>query len=249
MSFPPYFNYLKNPDTVWFNPCQGFYGFWKEFNNFKKIHNLDFSNAWNSREMKRRKEIYATSVVALATQQSEIPRRLWWITKPSQDPPDGIIGTSEESPNGNLMKVREIEIVEHLQGDLLQTLNNKLTRKNYEPNTVLVCLVSETGIYDFKKISSDVCKQKLSLQHIFLAFHGATLPANGTSPSNEDIITIAKKISLIQLKPVFAVMEFDPSITCSAWRKGEEPSWLKFSGRGTENGFKDVKSDNPPNLF
>lgn len=249
MSFPSHFDYLKSPDIVWFNPCQGFYGFQREFNSFKKIHNLDFFDAWNSREMKRGKEIYATSIAALATQQSEILKRQWWITKPPQDPPDGVIGTTEESPNGNLMKIREVEVVEHLQGNLLQTLNTKLARKNYEPNTILVCLVSETGIYNFKELSSEICEQKLSLQHIFLAVHGTALPVDRISLSKEDVIAVAKKVSLIQLRPVFAMSELDPFITCSAWRKEEEPSWLKFDGRGRKVGFREVRSNNPPKLF
>lgn len=247
--FPPHLDYLKDDKIVWFNPCEGLFGFWREFDNFKKINNLNFLSAWSSREMKRAKEIYATSIAALATQQSEMSKRRWWIMKPPQDPPDGVIGTTEESPNGNLMNVREVEVVEHLRGNLLQTLDTKLARKSYEPNTILVCLISETGIYNFKKLSSEICKQNLSLQHIFLAAHGATLPANRKGLSKEDLTALVRKVSLIQLKPVFAMIELDPFITCSAWQKGEESSWLKFDGRGTEIGFKKVKSDNPPELF
>ncbi len=246
--FPPHLDYLKGPDITWFNPCYGFLGFWQEFNKFKNENNLSFDDTWKSRGIKRAKEIYVTSIAALASQQSEHLKRRWWITKPDQDPPDGVIGTIDETSLGNLINVREVEVVEHFDGDILDTITTKLKQKSYEPNTVLVCLISTTHAYNLKKISEDISKENLHLNHIFLAGHGHMV-LDKNKITEQDVLEMAKKISLMQIRPVVGVSSLDPLMICKSWAIGKETNWLKLNKRGTKAGLVAVTAENPPKLF
>ena len=144
MSFPPHLDYLKAVDITWYNPCWGYSGFWKRITEFQQERKIDFQTAWTHRDMKRNKELYVAALTALAMMQDTGTK--WWFTKTKQDPPDALIGTVQNDfeSGGNLMSVRELEIVVHFCGSLVDTVVNKLNRKHkrYEPNTALVCLLS-----------------------------------------------------------------------------------------------------------
>jgi hypothetical protein len=247
MKFPQHLEYLKSSEITWFNPCYGFHGFWEAIKKFQKEKGLGFDDAWKNREMKKAKEIYATAIAAMAMQQSEGNTRPWWFTKPTQDPPDGIIGTVSDNGIGNVMSAREVEVVEHLHGDLVETIERKLERKNYETNTILVCLVSQLGVYDYEKMHETIVAKRLSLAHIFFAGRGGRLP--GSNLTNEQILAIATKVTVVQVSPIFASIEMDPWARCLKWSKGEEGNFLKFDRRGKGVGFRKITSDNPPKLF
>lgn len=247
MTFPPHLYYLKNSDIIWFNPCWGYCGFWKRLAQFRQEQGLNEKSAWTDRGMKRNKELYATAMVALSMQQDAPTKYGWWFTKPSQDPPDGIIGTIKESPRGNIISVREVEVVEYFGGQLLDTLKNKMENKSYGPNTCLVCLLSPgtTEVLDFQNIAEQVQKLELSLAHIFVVFHGCKIAPLPKNLSLDDLI----KINLIQLAPKYGVVNFSPQTLCKIWLDGKARSWLKFAGMGKDTNLKKVTTDTPPTLF
>ena len=245
--FPPHLDYLKDKEIAWFNPCNGLYGFWKELEKLKD-RGVDFRLAWSGRDMKRAKEIYAASMAALALKETETPGQQWWIAKPKQDPPDAVIGTVTEVPGkGNLMSVREIEVVEHLSGSLLDTLEKKLAGKRYEPNTILVCLFSDGGFIDFKKISAEVLQKNLSLPNIFVVAHGGLKMA--PNMSEEEIREGILQLGIIQLAPVFRHIQISPIKVCADWLAGKEGNFLQFQGRGLKPGLTKITNPNPPRLF
>jgi len=248
MKFPPYLDYLKNLNIVWFNPCWGYYGFWKRLAEFRQEHGLDFQAAWLNRGMKRNKELYATALLSLSMQQDAPTKHGWWFTKlPDRDPPDGIIGTIVESQNGNIINVREVEVVEYFGGQLLDTLNNKIKNKLYEPNTALVCLLSPntTELFNLKDLSQQIQKIKFPLTYIFAVFHGFEIASLPKGPAPEDLA----KITLVQLAPKYVVVNFSPHISCKAWLAEKEQSWIKFTGRGRSTVLEKVIVDTAPKLF
>jgi hypothetical protein len=203
--------------------------------------------------MKRNKELYATAMAALCMQYDMPSKHGWWFTKPSQDPPDGVIGTPIEdvSRGGQAMHVREIEIVEHLNGSVIDTIQNKLVRKSYEPNTALVCLLTGRDpitVVDYKAVSEEMSRLKLPLAHVFLVGHGFKITQSFTSSSEQDQIASMLQILFIQLLPMFAVVNISPNTVCESFRAGKEKAWLRFDKLGMGTGFQEVTAE-VPKLF
>lgn len=251
--FPPHLDYLKNPEIIWFNPCWGYFDFWKKLNEFQKEKGINFNAAWGHRDFKKSKEKYASAMVALCMQQTEQSQNGWWFTKTSQDPPDGVIGTvQDKNLEGNIMSVREIEIVEHFEGSLLGTIKNKLGVKRYEPNTILICLISpkETIVsYNFKAISEELNKMNLSLAHVFVVFHGLKIASSLKDLTQNQAVEELLKISLVQLTPKYSVTSISPHNVCRQFLSGKQEAWLKFTGRGLKIGFQNVTSAEVPVLY
>lgn len=247
MAFPPHLDYLKNPDIIWFNPCWGYYGFWKRLTQFRQEKRLDFKTAWLDRGMKRNKELYATALLALSMQQDAPTKHGWWFTKPPHDPPDEVIGTILENEIGNIINVREVEVVEYFDGQILDTLNEKMRDKSYEPNTALVCLLSPntTGLLNLKELSQQIQNIKFPLSYIFVVFHGFEMASLPKNPALEDLV----KTTLVQLAPEYVVVNFSPHKICKSWADGKEQSWLKFIGRGKNTDLQKVTVITTPKLF
>lgn len=243
----PHLLYLKEKNTTWFNPCYGLCEFWKEYQKLKDKLNKPHDYIWAHRDLKKAKEIYAISIVAKAVEQQEKGGK-WWILKPRIDPPDGVIGTIIKTKGIQKMHLREVEVVEHLEGDILHTIRKKLSTKQYEANTILVCYISKGGIYDFEKESKIISKEITSLNHIFLVFNGSPLSEIPKTATNDELLRAMLKVTLVQIKPVFSVFSIDKIKDCNAWRSGNEPSFFIYEGFGRENS-RVVSLDNPPKLF
>ncbi len=203
--------------------------------------------------MKKNKELYATAMVALCMQSDMPSKHGWWFAKPLQDPPDGVIGTPIESiaEGGQAMHVREIEIVEYLNGSLIETIQNKLADKSYEPNTVLVCLLTGNNpvtIVNYKELSERIRKVRLPLSHIFLVGHGFKIDASFIDLKKTDRIAEMLKIIFIQLLPTFTTVNVSPYASCEAFRSGKEKAWLRFTKLGKGIGFEEVTME-APKLF
>jgi hypothetical protein len=234
--------YLKERGTTWFNPCYGLLGFWNEYQKLKEKLNCDDNvYLWNHRDLKRAKEIYATSIIAKITEIQEGVGR-WWIHKPKSDPPDGVIGTMANKGSGEKMYTREVEVVEHLSGEILDTIRNKLKGKYYELNTVLVCFVSGGGVYNFQKASETIVKEATNLEHIFLVFHGAEL----LKDLNTD--GLSGQISLVQIKPIYCIHTVDLGGIFEECKNGKEPGYYIFDGIGS-GGARAITMEKPPVLF
>ena len=256
MAFPPHLAYLKDTSTMWFNPCWGYHGFWKRLSEFRQEKNLDFQTAWSQRDMKKNKEMYATALAALCVQQDAPSEYGWWFTKPSQDPPDGVIATPvrDTELDANIMRVREVEVVEYLGGSLLDTIQQKLKGKSYEPNTILVCLLSPQGsnqltVFNFESLAEQIKQAALPLAHVFLAGHGFQIPLDFEKMSREQQFEEMYKIMLVQLLPKYAMTNISPLHCCKNFREGKEQAWLKFMGLGKGTGFQKVAVDTAPKLF
>jgi hypothetical protein len=247
MKFPPYFEYLKDLEITWFNPCWGYYGFWERLSLFQQEMGVDFLTAWTHRKMKRNKEIYAVAMAALSMRKDVPTKYGWWFTKPKHDPPDGLIATMIEDRGNdvNILHGREVEVMEYFSGSLLDAIKRKLKNKNYEENTILVCLLSpeKMSIFDFRELSEKIRKESLPLDHIFLVGHGFSGNSTGEN--------IKKAIStlFIQLLPSFAVIKLSPNTYCKEFKEGKEAAWLRFDKIGKGTGLKKVTVKSPPKLF
>ena len=242
-------SYLNEKGATWFNPSIGIVGFWSEFRKLKERLGGEHDVAWKHRDLKRAKEIYAISVIAKSNAMFQMPQTDWWIMKPKTDPPDGVIGTIFKKDGISKMHVREVEVVEHFTGDILDTIRKKLTRKRYEPNTVLVCLLSApTGLYQLEVLSSEISKEVTSLDHIFLVFHGMLASELPTKvESKEEILTLAK-ISVVQLKPIYGVTTIDLPEVYKSRASGKEPDFFVFEGLG-KGDMRPYSPAVPPKLF
>lgn len=247
--YPPHLSYLKEKGTVWFNPAYGVTSFWGEYRKLAEKLKKPHDYIWNHRDLKRAKEIYATSIIGMALGKQD--KKQWWMVKPKNDPPDGVIGTVIQKDGFQEIHVREVEVVEHLKGNLLDTIREKLGKKQYEPNTILVCYVSQGGVVDAKKESEIISKEITSLKHIFLVFTGmklSDLPKNTENMSKKDLARALLKISLIQIKPVFSHITIDPIEDCKNFREGKEGAFYIFKGVG-KGGTESITLENPPKLF
>lgn len=251
--FPDHLKYLHDTDIVWFNPCWGIYGFWKRFDQFQNEKKLDIDSAWNHRDMKSNKEKYVVALAAFCMKFDAPEKNGWWFTKTKEDPPDGLIGTirNDEKTGANLMSVREVEIVEHFCGSLEETICTKLHGKHYQKDTILICLLSPQTmeISDFQRISRNLITKKMSLNHIFVIFHGPLIPKNWKLLSDEEKLHKLSEISFVQLSPQFSYTGFSPIKGCENFLAGNEGAWLKFEGRGLKGGFRSATIDKAPILF
>jgi len=191
--YPPHLTYLMEKGTTWFDPCYALTKFWDKYRELRKENNLSHEQVWGHRDFREVKEIFATSIVAKATAKTENKR--WWIHKPKIDPPDGIIGTIIRKGDIEEMHVREVEVVEHLSGEIEDTLKKKLNDNRYEPNTILVCYVTHGGMYDFRKLSEVFSGNTFSLQHIFLVFIGLQVSDIPSDARGDDLLRAMFKIS------------------------------------------------------
>lgn len=251
MNFPPYLLYLKSPDITWFNPCWGYYGFWKRLDEFQKEQGISFEKAWVHRKMKRNKEVYATALAALCMQQDHPTDHGWWFTKPPQDPPDGLIGTpiSDKEQNANFMHGREVEIVEYFSGSIVDTITQKLDRKAYEEHTILLCLLSPTikdiSVYNFADIAKQIQQIKLPLAHIFLVGHGCKITLSLKELSKEQLLIEMNKIMFVQLSPKYGFVNISPQQCCAGFIEGKGSAWLKFTKIGKSTIFQQVTGELP----
>lgn len=243
--YPAHLSYLKEKGIAWFNPAYGIVGFWKEYGTVAK-RITDPKVLWAHRDLKRAKEIYAISIIAMALAKQD--GRKWWIIKPREDPPDGVIGTIIEENGIPKMHLREIEVVEHVGGNLLDTVRAKLTKKQYEENTVLVCYISEGGTFDLEKESEIIKKEITSLDHIFFVFMGTKLSDIPPNASNEEIMRAMCRISCVQIKPIYSFSNIDIIDDCQDFRDGKEGAFFIFQGLGRGE-MTPVTLENPPKLF
>ncbi|OHB14772.1 MAG: hypothetical protein A2431_00350 [Candidatus Zambryskibacteria bacterium RIFOXYC1_FULL_39_10] len=243
--YPPHLLYLKEKGTVWFNPSYGLRYFWEEQRKLaQKFADKPFQYVWDHRELKRAKEIYAMSIIAKAMSKSD--QRQWWMIKPQNDPPDGVIGTIMEDKGFPEMCVREVEIVEHKDGNLLDTVRKKLSSKQYEPNTILVCYISQGGVFDFKRNSEIILQEATSLDNIFFVFPGlmvSDIPKNG---STKEVARAMLKVSSVQIKPIYSMETIDPIEDTRDLK--EQGAFFIFEGVG-KSGSRRVTLENPPKLF
>lgn len=243
----PHLLFLKEKNTTWFNPSYGVVGFWEEYRKVATSHvGKDHDYIWKHRDLKRAKEIYALSIIALAIAKQD--GNTWWIIKPKEDPPDGIMGTILQNNGVSIMHLREVEIVEHIEGEILDTIRKKLSTKQYEPNTVLVCHITKGGTYDLEKEASIISKEVTSLEHIFLVFTGQKISDIPIKAKDEDLLRSLIKVSLVQLKPVYSISSIDPIDDCKNFREGKEGAFFIYQGMGKDF-MTPVTLENPPKLF
>lgn len=231
--YPPHLTYLNEKGTTWFNPAYGITHF---LGNYKKLMNI-----------KEAKEIYVSSIIAMAMSKQEQTEQ-WWVIKPKKDPPDGVIGTIVEKNGLPEMRVREIEVVEHTGGDILDTIRKKLSKKQYEPNTILACYLLRGGVFDLEVLSKIISREATSLSHIFLAFPGRKLSDIHESATQNDFLRSILKITLVQIKPVYSFSSIDPIEDCKNWKEGKEGSFFIFEGKG-KGGSRPISLENSPKLY
>lgn len=244
--YPQHLKYLLEKDTAWFDPCYGLFGFWEEYRKLKVKLSKPHEIVWNHRELKKAKEIFAISIIAKAMSRSDNLR--WWITKPKIDPPDGVIGTIINNNGIEEMHVREVEVVEHLSGNVEQTIINKLQGKKYEPNTILVCLVSQGGILNLEKIANILSGVATSLEHIFIVFTGTKLSSIQSNANTNDLLAAALSVSSVQVKPIYSYVNVNILEDCKDWKSGVTGNYFIFERRG-RGGWRPVTLDNYPKLF
>ena len=239
-------SYLKERGLVWFNPCNGLNGFWQEYRNLvQKFPGKPHEYVWSHRDLKRAKEILAISIIAKSTEKQASDGD-WLIIKPKNDPPDGVMG--RKNPITQKMDVREIEVVEHINGEILDTIRKKLAGKSYEPNTVLVCYISKGGIHDFEKLHHAIAREQTSLDHIFCVFPGVKLTDIPQDASDDVMARALFKYSVVQLKPVYSYSVVDPIGDCADWRAGKCINFLISEGFGKGENTP-ITLENPPKLF
>lgn len=247
--YPPHLTYLKGKENIWFNPSYGIVGFWDEFKKVKeRFPDKPFDYIWNHRDLKRAKEIYITSIVAKGISILENQEGKWWIIKPKNDPPDGVIGAQIKKGDVLEMHVREIEIVEHFKGDIIETIKKKLLSKQYEPNTVLICFLSVGGANDFERLAEIFSEETSNLANIFIAFHGMRFIDIPKTQDKEELARSLFKISLVQIRPKYNFITVDPIKDTELLRIGKEKNFLIFEGLGKDN-LREITLENPPKLF
>lgn len=240
-------SYLNEKGTAWFNPSYGLNGFWGEYRNLREKLNKPHEEIWGHRELKKAKEIYAISIIAKAVEKHEQVGP-WWILKPQNDPPDGVMGTLVDTNGITKMHIREVEVVEHIHGEILDTIRRKLTKKRYEPNTVLVCYLSQGGVVDLKKESQIISKEITSLDHIFLVFPGLRVSDMPLNRDGDEFLRAVFRVSAVQIKPIFTTITVDPIEDCKNWREGKEGNFFIFEGLGRGQ-TRPIHLENPPKLF
>ena len=164
---------------------------------------------------KRTREIYALSIIAMAMQYDY--EQDWWINTSETENSDGLIMTfSKEGDNGQRGLMREVQVVEHREGngDIFDTISKKISGTAYLPETILVCLVLSNGIYNLELLSESLKQTSSTFEHIFLVFAGIGIADPAIPMKN-----IMRSYSLVQLLPKFARATFDYSVLLEDFEK------------------------------
>jgi hypothetical protein len=188
---------LRNIDAYakqWEHPCRGL---------FKVTEAVQKAERDILKAPKKMRELYCVSILALALQDEA--RQDWWIHIPNTDPPDGLVMTLTQGEKSAKGWAREVEVVEHRgkKEDLLNTILEKLNNTSYIPDTIFVCLVLTSGVYDLESISKELQRTQFASEHVFLVFNGKS--SYGVLNEKEAIFNF----SLVQLAPVFTRRTFD----------------------------------------
>jgi len=186
---------------------------------------------------KNDRECYCISLVALAMMNDS--KMDWWINIPKQDPPDGLVMTLiEEKPNVFKGHIREVEVVEHRKKpeQIFDVIRDKMTKKSYENNTILVCFALTYATYNFRMLSEELAKIESSLKHVFIVFTG--IPLTQSDVMIDKLKTI---FTMVQLLPVFESKTFDYNYYLDDFKKrydkGQESRLIDANGvyYGTTN--------------
>jgi len=117
-----------------------------------------------------------------------------------------VMTLTQEKPDALMSYMREVEVVEHRDKpeNIFNVIRDKMTKKSYESNTVLVCLALTPAVYDFKSLSTELTNVTSTLKHIFVMFAGISL--------TQDKITVDQlktTFTMVQLLPVFQMTTFN----------------------------------------
>jgi len=159
-------------------------------------------------------ELYIGSLFATCLQESE--KLDFWIGRPDTDPPDMALMTMIPDEKKRIkFHSREIEITRFIQGrnSLIDTILNKDIP--YPGNYIIVCFLEMTGVVEFKKLSDQLVKRLKNIHHVFLLFHGVSLSELEKLSEKQEAI---KKVTLVQLAPVFDAQMIDISDCLEKWR-------------------------------
>lgn len=151
---------------------------------------------------KKIRELYCISLLAIGLQDAH--KEDWWFHIPESDPPDGLVGTFYQEQKGIKGFMREVEVVEHRDSDLFVTLENKLKDSSYTADTIFVCIVFSSGLYNFDVLSQRLQNTRYASEHIFLVFGGSMLGDRIVSEEDKKYI-----FSLVQVSPKFIYATFD----------------------------------------
>jgi len=155
---------------------------------------------------KREREIYCVSLVALALREDT--KVDWLIHMPSEvETPDGFVATfPTEITGAKKGLIREIEVVEHRDSPekLSERIRKKMTEKAYNPDTILVCHIMTTAIYNLRQLANELSTIHSTLEHVFVVFSGIIY--TGDAPTKEQI---QSTYSMVQLLPTYSETIFD----------------------------------------
>ncbi len=186
---------------------------------------------------KKDRERYCISLVGLALKNDS--NLDWWIHMPNPDPPDGLVITLRQEKNDAYKGyIREVEVVEHRDAPekIFDAIRDKMVEKNYESNTVLVCLALTPAFYNLQKLARMLSLIKSSLKHIFVVFTGVSLTQGLTSP-----IQIQTTYTMVQLLPIFeqTTLDVQPHLDDfkNRYDRGQESRLIENNGvyYGTTN--------------
>jgi len=159
-------------------------------------------------------ELYVGSLFAMCLQESE--KLDWWISKPTEDPPDMAIMTMMRDARQKLWFCsREVEITRYIQGrkSLIQTILDK--DQPYPGNYVIACFLEANGIEYLKKISTQLSGKLKNIRNVFLIFHGMSFSEWEKLSEKKEAIS---KVTLVQLLPVFDVQVIDIENNLEKWK-------------------------------
>jgi hypothetical protein len=151
---------------------------------------------------KKDRECYCVSLISLALKEgSGID---WWMHMPKQDPPDGMVMILQEERRHEktmyMGYMREVEVVEHRDepNKIFETIRDKMVKKAYEANTILVCLILTPAIYDLKRLSELLGTVKSTMKHVFVVFAGAGMSETLSNPEG-----LKEMSATVQLLPTY----------------------------------------------
>jgi len=191
---------------------------------FKYVESMKANGCDIFKLPKKDRESYCVSIVTLALMNET--KEDWWMNMPKIDPPDGLVMTlKEEKPSSYMGHLREVEIVEHRNKpeEIFETIRDKMVENQYEPNTILVCLVlvKAISVYDFKSLSLELAKVKSTIKHVFVVFTGVLMTDN--IPTKDQL---QNSYTMVQLLPILTheTLDLKPHLNdfTERYNKGKE---------------------------
>ncbi|MCC6290476.1 hypothetical protein IT398_00115 [Candidatus Nomurabacteria bacterium] len=165
-------------------------------------------------------EVWVTTMLALAMQHRE--KKIFWLGKPKNDPPDMAVMTVTET---GYFHAREIEVTRcmHPNENLIKNILKKDRENKLSEKYILCGFMEIHGHYNLVSIGNYLQTKLENIKNVVLVFNGGMI-------FNTDEIATRNLWTVAQISPVFDAITVNISSEYNNWLN--DPDKLRYTKNG-----------------